>query len=254
MNLLTIVVGGVIFLYQKHRLKQDQALVLALQTLHVPQVAGLELLVLRSTLGPIQSPGKSQGQLIIEFSNNYCLLLLGLVILLAVMYKAWRVCFRWWPREVSSHATRSSVVLHMFDGSYGVYIRLLELDRVHSQIMITSQGSIENLVLVGCLLPTMTFTWTMSLHNNITGVITCPARAVRVSWRQGWRFCHLMRTEFRTEVYLLTGSELRVFRDEAAAVVEPVVEQGVGLEYTPIHSPRRGAAMGAMVFCTHFVS
>jgi len=88
MNLLTIVVAGVIFAYQQHRLRQVEALVLVLQTLHVPQVADLKFWILRSTLVPSQSLGKSQGELIIEFSNNYWVMLLGLVILLAVLYKA----------------------------------------------------------------------------------------------------------------------------------------------------------------------
>jgi len=134
-------------------------------------VAGLEFLVLRSTLAPSQSPNKSQGQLIIEFINNYWLMLLGLVLLLAVMYKAVRISLRCWPREVNDNAMQSSLVLHVFDGEYVVYIRLTALDRMHFRITIRSTGVIDNLVLVGYLLLTMTFTWNVTLENNITGVL-----------------------------------------------------------------------------------
>jgi len=137
------------------------------------------------------------------------------------------------------------LVLHIFDGNYGIYIRLLELDGVHSQLVITSQGIIKNLVLVGNILPVMTFTWQVSVQNNNTGVMTCPGRTARVRWGQAWRFRRLMTREFIMKVYLLTGSELRVVRSEGGEeqlVVEPV------LEYTPIHSPSGGSAMGGFIF------
>jgi len=47
-----------------------------------------------------------------------------------------------------------------------------------------------------------------------------------------------MRTEYRTEVYLLTCSELRVAKEEAVAVEELAKEKDGGPEYTPVHSPR----------------
>jgi len=83
------------------------------------------------------------------------------------------------------------------------------------------------------------------VQNNITGVITCPGRTARVTWRQAGRFRRLMTREFRTEVYLITGSERRVVRSEGGEeqpVVEPV------LEYTPIHSCRGGSAIGGFIF------
>jgi len=141
--------------------------------------------------------------------------------------------------------TCSSLVLHIFDYNYGIYIRLLELDGVHLQLVITSQGIIDNLVLVGYILPVITFTWEVSVQNNITGVITCSGRTAHVTWVQAWRFRRLRAREFRTEVYLLTGSELRVVRSEGGEeqpALEPVVE------YTPIHSPRRGSAMVGFIF------
>jgi len=39
-------------------------------------------------------------------------------------------------------------------------------------------------------------------------------RSVRVSWRQAWILRELLQTEFKTELYLLTGDELRVLRAE----------------------------------------
>jgi len=53
-----------------------------------------------------------------------------------------------------------------------------------------------------------------------------------------------MKREFRTEVYLLTGSELRVVRCEGGEEQSRVDE----VEYTPIHSPRGGSAMGGVHF------
>jgi len=85
-------------------------------------------------------------------------------LVLSGMYKAWGVCCRWWPKEVSSQVTRSSLILHIFDGDYGLYIRLLQLDGVHSQFFITSGGIIDNLVLVGCILPVVTYTWSISVQ------------------------------------------------------------------------------------------
>jgi len=132
--------------------------------------------------------------------------------------------------------TRSSLILHIFDGDNGLYIRFLQVDGVHSQLVITSGGIIDNLVLVGCILSVVTYTWSVSVQNSITGVITHPGRTAHVTWSQAGRFRRLMKREFRTEVYLLTGSELRVVRSEGGE------EQPVGcpVDYTPIHSPRGG--------------
>jgi len=128
--------------------------------------------------------------------------------------------------------TRSSLILHIFDGDDRLYISLLQLDGVHSQLVITSGRIIDNLVLVSCILPVVTYTWSVSVQNSITGVITCPGRTAHVTWSQAWRFRRHMKREFRTEVYLLTGNELRVVKSEGGE------EQPVGgpVEYTPIHS------------------
>jgi len=166
MNLLTIIVCGIIFICQQRRLVQIQVVILVLQTRRVPQAAGMELLRLLSTTTPTDAPGKSQGEFIIKFSNTYWLMLLGLFLVLSGLYKVWELCLRWWPREVSNHVTCNSLVLHIFDGNYGIYIRLIELDGVHSQLLITSQGIIDNLVLVGYIIPVMTFTWEMSVQNK----------------------------------------------------------------------------------------
>jgi len=65
-----------------------------------------------------------------------------------------------------------------------------------------------------------------------------------VTWGRAWHFRRLMKRELRTEVYLLTGSELRVVRSEGAEE-QPVVGP---VEYTPIHSPRGGSAMWGFIF------
>jgi len=126
-----------------------------------------------------------------------------------------------------------------------------DLDGVHSQLVITSGGFIDNLVLLGCIVPVVTFTWSVSIQNNITGVVTCPGRTVHVTWSQAWRFRRLMTPEFRTEVYLLTGDELRVVRSEGG-IEEQAVDGPV--EYAPVHSPRGGSAMGGVYFFVPAVS
>jgi len=176
--------------------------------------------------------------------------LLGLFVVLSGLYKAWHLCYRWWPKEVSKKVTRSSLILHIFDGDYGLYISLLEVDGVHSQLVITSGGIIDNLVLLGCIIPVVTYIWSMSVQNNITGVITCPGRTAHVTWSQAWRFRLLMTRAFRTEVYLLTRDELRVVRSERG--IEEQAEDGP-VEFTPVHSPRGGSAMGGSFFCAHGV-
>jgi len=224
-------------------------MILVLQTRRVLQAAEIEFLRLFSTTTPTEAPSKSQGEQIIEFGNTYWLMLFGLFLVLSGLYKAWELCLRWWPREVGNYVTCSSLILHIFGRNYGIYIRLFNLDGVHSQLVITSSRIIDNLVLVSYIMPVLSYTWEVSLQNNITGVITCPGRTARVTWGQAWRFRRLMTREFTTEVYLLTGSELRVVRSEG--VEEQPVDAPV-LEYMPIHSPRGGSAMGGgSFFCPH---
>jgi len=52
-------------------------------------------------------------------------------------------------------------------------------------------------------------------------------------------------SEFRTEVYLLTGDELRVVRSEGG-IEEQAMDGPV--EYTPVHSPRGGFGNGGFIF------
>jgi len=142
-------------------------------------------------------------------------------------------------------------MLHIYDGDYGLYIRLAELDGIHSQLVITSNGIIDNLILVECFIPVVKYTWSVSVQNNITGVVTCPGRTAHVTWSQAWRFRRLMRREFRTEIYLLTGDELRVVRSEEGVEEEPVGMGGIA-EYSPVHSPKGGSAIGGVLFfCPH---
>jgi len=67
-------------------------MILVLQTRHVPQVVGMEFLRLLSTTTPTEAPGKSQGELIIEFGSIYWLMLFGLCLVLSGLYKAWELC------------------------------------------------------------------------------------------------------------------------------------------------------------------
>jgi len=60
-----------------------QAMILVMQTRCVPQAAGLEFLRLLSTTTPTEAPGKSQGELIIEFGNTFWLMLFGLFLVLS---------------------------------------------------------------------------------------------------------------------------------------------------------------------------
>jgi len=85
-------------------------MILVLQTRRVPQAVGMELLRLLSTTTPTEAPGKSPGELIIEFGETYWLMLFGLFIVLFSLYKAWEIGLRWWPKEVSNHVTCSSLV------------------------------------------------------------------------------------------------------------------------------------------------
>jgi len=188
LNILTIIVCQIVFICQQRRLVHIQAMILFLQTRRVPQVAGLEFLRLLSTTTPTEAPGKSQTELIVEFGNTYWLILFGLFLVLSGFYIAWELCLQWCPRKVWKHVTCSSLVLHIFDGKYGIYVRLLEVEGVNSQLVITSLGIMDNLVFVGYIVSVMTFTWDMSVQNNISGVVTCPGPTARVTWRQAWRF------------------------------------------------------------------
>jgi len=60
------------------------------------------------------------------------------------------------------------------------------------------------------------------VENNITGVVTCPGHTAHVTWSQAWRFRKLMTREFRTEIYLLNGDELRVARSEGGIEEQPM--------------------------------
>jgi len=141
--------------------------------------------------------------------------------------------------------TRSSLILHIFDGDYRLYICLHNLDGVHSQLVITSGGIIDDLVLVGCIIPMVTYTWNVRVQNNITGVTTYLGCTAPVTWRQAWRFHGLINCEFRTEVYLLTCDKLRVVRSEGGIEDQPVDDP---VEFMPSHSPRGGLAMGGFIF------
>jgi len=116
----------------------------------------LELFRLLSTSSPTEAPGKTHSEMIVEFGNTYWLILFGLFVVMSGLYKAWHLCCRWWPKEVSNLMTRSSLVLHIYDGDYGLYIRLAKIDGIHSQLVITSNEIIDNLVLVGCVIPVVT--------------------------------------------------------------------------------------------------
>jgi len=249
-NILTILVFGIVFICQQRQLVRIQAMIVVLQTRRVPQAVGLDLFRVLSTTAPTEALGKSQSELIVKFGNTYWLILFGLFVVLSGLYKAWHLCCRWWPKKVSKKVTRSLLTLHIFDGDYGVYISLLEVDDFHSQLVITSGGIIDNLVLLGCIIPVVTYTWSVSVQNNITGVITCPGLTAHVTLSQAWRFCRLMTCEFRTEVYLLT-EELRVVRSEGGT--EEQAENGL-VEYTSVHSPRGGSAMGGVNFFVPTVS
>jgi len=60
-----------------------------------------------------------------------------------------------------------------------------------------------------------------------------------------------MTREFKTEVYLLTGDELRVVRSEGG--IEEQTEDGP-VEFSPVHSPRGGSAMRGFHFFVPKVS
>jgi len=85
------------------------------------------------------------------------------------------------------------------------------------------------------------------VQNNITGVVTCPGRTAHVTWSQAWRFRKLMTREFRTEIYLLTGDELRMVRSEGGSEEQPM-DVGGTMENSPVHSPRGGLAVSGLHF------
>jgi len=62
-----------------------------------------------------------------------------------------------------------------------------------------------------------------------------------------------MTREFRTEIYLLAGDELRVVRSEGGIEEQPM-DVGGPVEYSPVHSPRGGLAMGGFPFFVPTVS
>jgi len=78
----------------------------------------------------------------------------------------------------------------------------------------------------------VTYTCSVSVQINITGITTCPGRTAHVTWIQAWRFRELMKREFRTEVYLLTGDEVRVVRSEGGIEEQPL---DGSVEFTPVH-------------------
>jgi len=96
-------------------------MIMVLQTRRVPQAAGLDLFRVLSTTTPTEAQGKSHSELIVEFGNTYWLILFGLFVALSGLYKAWHLCCHWWPKEVSKEVTRSSLILHNFDGDYRLY-------------------------------------------------------------------------------------------------------------------------------------
>jgi len=213
MSVGIIIVIGVMLPFQHARLRQLQVIVFAMQTQTRP-TAALEFLVLRTTVPPSVPPVISKVDVIIDFTNEYWLMLLAFALGLVGFYKAIRLAIQYCPQGISLRVTQSFLVLQVFDGERTVYIRIKAVDGIHSQLTLSPQSPIANLILVGWILPVVTFTCTGSLENNITGVISCPERSVSVSWRQAWILRQLLQTEFRTELYLLTGDDLRVLRAE----------------------------------------
>jgi len=57
-----------------------------------------------------------------------------------------------------------------------------------------------------------------------------------VSWRQAWILRELLQIEFSTELYLLTGDELRVLRAETD---KPTAGEGDGGESSTNYSPNQ---------------
>jgi len=176
-------------------------------TIHTRPTEALEFLVLRTTRPSSVPPAISQIDVMIDFTNEYWLMLLAFALGLVALYKAVRLSIKYCPHGVSSRVTQSHLILQVYDGEMTVYLRIKSVNGIHQQLIMRPEAPIDNLILVRWLLPVITFTCAASLENTITGVISMPERSVRVSWRQAWILRQLLQTEYKTEMYLKMNCE-----------------------------------------------
>jgi len=233
-NGLIILVVGVIFIYQQYKIRQIHAIILTMQAMLVPRVATLGVLVLRTTTVKNQTPGQSHVEILVQFGNNYWVIMVALIMGLLVVYKVFKNLRRFLPKAVGLNVTHTYLVLQVFNSEQTIYIRLACVDGIHSELTIRSEDTISHLVVIGYLFPTMTYVWSAALENNMTGVTTVPGTAVRVTLCQAWVLKRLIVNEYRTEMFLLTGDELHVVREESVMETVGADEDGLtgNLEYT----------------------
>jgi len=81
---------GGIFIYKQYKILHIYAIIMTIQAMHTPKVAGLDILILRTCAAPTQEAGLSHVEILVQFENNYWLMMVGLILGLVVTYKVIR--------------------------------------------------------------------------------------------------------------------------------------------------------------------
>jgi len=98
-NGLIILVVGAIFIYQQYKIRQIHAIILTMQAMLVPRVATLGVLVLRTTTVKNQFPGQSHIEILVQFGNNYWVIMVALILGLLVVYKVFKKLRASYPKR-----------------------------------------------------------------------------------------------------------------------------------------------------------
>jgi len=142
MSIITIIVIVVMFPYQQARLRQLQVIVFAMQTTQTRPTAALDFLVLRTTAPPSVQPVISQVDVMIDFTNEYWLMLLAFALGLVAVYKAIRLGIQYCLHRVSTNVTQSFLIFQVFNGERSVYMRIKAIDGVHTKIGMRPESSL----------------------------------------------------------------------------------------------------------------
>jgi len=171
-NGFLLLMMGVIFIYQQFKIWQIHAIILSMQAMMIPKVAGMEFLVLRAMTVASITANHVPVEAMVWFGNNYWVVMFGLLLTLLVVYKGIKRLLRLLPQSVGSTITHSTLVLQVFITELSVYIRLVQVDGIHSQITIRSEEGAGHLAVIGYLFPSLTIVWNASLENNTRAVCT----------------------------------------------------------------------------------
>jgi len=96
------------------------------------------------------------------------------------VYKLIRKLLKYLPRNIDTKITQSQLILQVFTSYRSVYVPLLSVDGVHSQLSIPRNHEVSDLVLVGFFWPVLSYVWSATVVNSTTHQVTHTERIVHV--------------------------------------------------------------------------